>query len=47
VSRGIFWRNEQDLKRQICELLGPGLTPPEWHTYVRTPGMDYRPTCAG
>lgn len=43
VWNGIFWRSLNDLKLQVCALIGTGLSSSEWSRYAR--GIPFQPTC--
>jgi WD40 repeat protein len=40
---GIFWRDSDDLRDQVCRLVVGNLTSTEWSEVI--PDEDYRPTC--
>jgi len=44
VWDGILWSNYDDLRRQVCSLLFPGLTKDEWRELA--PQLRYRETCS-
>jgi WD40 repeat protein len=39
----LIWRDEDELRVDICNLVGTGLSRAEWKQYA--PGIDYRPVC--
>jgi WD40 repeat protein len=40
---GLLWRSTDELQREVCGLLGSGLSPSEWDRYAA--GVDYRQSC--
>ncbi|HEX6583428.1 MAG TPA: WD40 repeat domain-containing protein [Thermoleophilaceae bacterium] len=39
----IFWRNYDELRSEVCDLVGTSLSRAEWNQYA--PGIDYQKTC--
>ena len=39
----VVWRDQRELRRQVCELVGAGLSRAEWNAYAS--GIDYRRVC--
>ena len=39
----MIWRDEDELGREICDLVGSGLSRAEWRQYA--PGVEYRQVC--
>ncbi len=40
---GLLWRDLGELRREVCELVGSGLSPREWAQHA--PGIPYRDSC--
>jgi WD40 repeat protein len=41
--KGLFWRDREDLRKQVCSLAGGEMTPTEWHDAAA--GIPYHATC--
>jgi hypothetical protein len=39
----ILWRNTAELQREVCKLVGSGLSITEWELYAR--GIPYHNSC--
>jgi WD40 repeat protein len=40
----ILWRNDNQLKSEVCRLVGQALSKTEWDRFVV--GIPYRPSCS-